>query len=216
MPKIAKTNWKTVAGLLLLGALAALPAGYLVSLVIIGAPHDFVKPAYLQSPLPIELHGVSGILFWLLMPFQFSPRIRQRWPNWHQISGRIAVLSAIVLGASAIWLVAFFPHVGGVFRNANLAVSGAGTIAAFGYALWLVRTGKIAMHRVWMMRAVAITYGAATTAIVGIPVFLIFGDFPVWLSEIDRWAGLMINLAFVEWVLRRKSSKVEMVSGVGL
>ncbi len=205
MPKLLKTNWKTVTGLLLMGALPALPAGFLVSLVIAGEPHEFVKPIYLERPLPIELHALAGITFWLLMPLQFSPRIRQRWPLWHRISGRIAVGSAMLLGASAIWLVAMNPPIGGAIRSANLVISGGLTVSMFGYAIWLARRREITRHRAWMMRAVGVTYGAATTAIIAIPVFLTIGEYGGLASELDRWAGLLVNVVFVEWLLRRKS-----------
>lgn len=204
MPKYMKTNWKVVTGLLLMGALPALPAGYLVSLIIAGEPHEFVKPIYLERPIPIELHALAGIAFWLLMPLQFSPRIRQRWPLWHRISGRVAVASAMLLGASAVWLVVMNPPIGGPIRSANLVISGGLTVATFGYALWLARRREIARHKAWMMRAVGITYGAATTAIIAIPVFLTIGEYGGLASELDRWAGLLVNVVFVEWLLRRK------------
>ena len=205
MPKPMKTNWKIVTGLLLMGALPALPAGFIVSLIIAGEPHDFVRPVYFEHPLRIVLHASVGIAFWLLMPLQFSPRIRQRWPLWHRMAGRAAVVAAIILGASSIWLVIVNPPVGGALRNANLVVNGAATMATFGYALWLARAGKIMQHKAWMMRAVGVTYGAATTGIIAIPVVLIFGEYGGLASELDRWAGLLINVLFVEWLLRRKS-----------
>ena len=189
MSKVMETNWKTVTGLWLLGALLALPAGFLLSLVIAAEPHEFVKPIYLARPVPIGLHALAGIAFWLLMPLQFSPSLRQRWPLWHRISGRIAVASAMLLGASALWLVAMNPPVGGAIRSANLAISGGLTMATFGYAIWLARRGEIARHRAWMMRAVGITYGAATTAVIAIPVFLTIGEYGGLASELDRWGG---------------------------
>ena len=205
MPKSSPTNWKVVIGLLLLGALLALPAGMLSTLVLSGEPHDLVKPAYTKRPLPFLLHAMPGVVFWLLMPFQFSPRLRAKWPTWHRIGGRLAVLSALILGLSSIWLVAFFPTDGGFLRHANLLITGAGTVVAFGYAISAACRKDFNTHRVWMMRAVAIIYGAATTAIVSIPLYLTFGEFPYWLTEIDRWAGVALNLAVVEWILRREN-----------
>jgi len=204
MPKPMITNWKVVSALLLMGALPALPASFLVSLIIAGEPHEFVRPIYLAHPLPIEIHAFAGIVFWLLMPLQFSPRIRQRWPQWHRLAGRTAVMAAVVLGASSIWLVVMNPPIGGAVRSANLFVNGAGTMFAFGYALWFARQRKITQHKAWMMRAVGVTYGAATTAIIAIPVFLTFGEYGGIASELDRWAGLLVNVLFVEWLIRRK------------
>jgi len=92
--------------------------------------------------------------------------------------------------AKPIWkVVAALLHMGGTLRSAGLAISGMGMMSAFGYALWAGRHRKIAQHRGWIMRAVAIIYGAATTVIAGIPLYLILGEFPAWDTEIDRWAG---------------------------
>ena len=76
---------------------------------------------------------------------------------------------------------------------------------AFGYALWLAREGKILQHKAWMMRAVGVTYGAATTGIIAIPVVLVIGEYGGIAGELDRWAGLLVNMLFVEWLLRRKT-----------
>lgn len=207
MPEPLKTNWIIVTGLLMLGALPALPAGFIVSLLIQGEPHDFVRPIYNERPFPIALHAVAGIVFWLSVPLQFSTRVRQNRPRLHKISGRIALLAALVLSLSSLWLIVFNPPVAGWLHRATLGVTAVGTLFAFAMALWAVKNHKIAKHRAWVMRAVGIAYGASTTAFVAIPVYLAFGEFPAWMEEVNRLIGLLVNLVFVEWWLRRKRAK---------
>jgi len=205
MPNPLKTNWIIVTGLLLMGALPALPAGFIVSLLLQGEPHDFVRPIYTARPYPIALHAVAGIAFWLAVPLQFSTRVRQGHPRLHKISGRLALLAALVLSLSSLWLIAFNPPIAGWLHSTTLGVTALGTLFAFAMALWAVKNRKIAQHRAWAMRAVAIVYGASTTAFVAIPVYLAFGEFPAWMEEVNRLIGLLVNLAVVEWLLRRKS-----------
>ncbi|MBL1434579.1 MAG: DUF2306 domain-containing protein [Rhodobacteraceae bacterium] len=205
MPKSLKTNWRIVVGLLLLGALPALPAGYIVSLLVQGEPHEFVRPIYSARPFPIAIHAVAGVVFWLAVPLQFSTRVRLSRPRFHKGSGRAAMLAALVLGLSSFWLMIFNPPVAGWLHRATLGITGAGTIFAFAKALCAIKNRKIAQHRAWVMRAVAIVYGASTTAFVAIPVYLVFGQFPEWMEEVNRLIGLLVNLILVEWWLRRKS-----------
>lgn len=140
MPNAPKTNWPIVTGLLLLGALPALPAGFIVSLLAQGEPHDFLRPIYVERPIPIALHAVAGVVFWLSVPLQFSTRVRQSRPRLHKASGRMAMLAALVLSLSSFWILIFNPPVAGWIHTSVLAATGVGTIFAFGMALRAVKT----------------------------------------------------------------------------
>ncbi len=204
MSKLSKTNWIIVTGLLLLGALLALPAGFIVSLLIQGEPHDSLRPIYNARPFSIGLHAVAGVVFWLAVPLQFSTWMRQNKPRLHKISGRMTLLAALGLSLSSFWMIIFNPFIAGWLHSATLTISGIGTIFAFSMALWAVKNRKIPQHRAWVMRGVAIVYGGSTTAFVAIPVYLAFGEFPAWMAEVNRLIGLLVNVIFVEWLLRRK------------
>ena len=54
--------------------------------------------------LVIILHGLSGVLFFLTMPFQFATRLRVKKPKFHRINGYLAFLSGCVMGASGVWM----------------------------------------------------------------------------------------------------------------
>ncbi len=204
MPKFSKSNWGIVAGLLLLGALPALPAGFIVSLLIQGAPHDFLRPIYLERPFPIMLHALGGFVFWLAAPLQFSARVRQNRPRLHRFLGRSAMLAALVLSLSSLWLLVVNPPVAGWIHRVTLGVASVGTLTAFGMALWAVRKRDFVQHRAWAIRGAGFVYSAATIGLVAIPIYLIYGEFPEWMEDVNRLIGLSVNLIFVEWWLRRK------------
>jgi len=207
MPNSPKTNWPIVTGLLLLGALPALPAGFILSLLLQGEPHDFLRPIYGERPFPIALHAIAGVVFWLAAPFQFSTRLRQTKPHLHKASGRAAMLAALVLSLSSFWLLIFNPPVAGWLHTTVLAATGMGTLFAFGMALWAIKNRKIAQHRAWAIRATAFVYSASTIALVAIPLFMIYGELPEWMADTNRLISISINLVFVEWWLRRKRVK---------
>jgi hypothetical protein len=61
-------------------------------------------------------------------------------------------------------------------------------------------------HRLWMMRAMAAALGPATQRLIIIPVVLIFGEEVVTDRVIGLliWSGILINLAFVEYLRFRE------------
>lgn len=211
MPKNISFNWPVVIMLLLAGALPALPGIYIVAVILQGAPadgsqHSFVRAHYFASPAPILIHAIAGIIFAAVMPFQFSPSLRQRRPNWHRRGGRATILSACVMALSAFWMIAVFPASGGVLKTAGFLTTGVGMLLTFSISLHAIRARKIARHRLWMMRAVAVSYGAVLPALILIPVYFAFGEPPQITDELARWFGMTLNLLIVE-IIRRKSAR---------
>lgn len=89
----------------------------------------------------------------------------------------------------------------------------AGIVIAFSFALRFVLARNIKQHRAWMMRAVAITLGPITSALLTILISTIFGDldnFYPGLSQFEfdyaRLFGMTMNLVIVEYVLFREST----------
>jgi len=214
-----KSNWKIVTLLALMGAVPALPGAFIVMTILQGLPPDgadsFVRAVYFANPVPIITHAIAGIIFAALVPFQFAPRIRARWPRWHRNSGRTAIAAGFVMALSAIWMLVTFPQVGGFLRISGLAVTGFGMILTLGIALHaIMRRRDIKRHRAWMMRAVAVTYGVIGVAPVVIPAFIIMGeDLPPIVDELSRWIGMAITLSVVEWVLHHeRAGKVRRIT----
>ncbi|VAW24568.1 hypothetical protein MNBD_ALPHA11-1563, partial [hydrothermal vent metagenome] len=172
-----------------------------------GTINDFVRAHYVPIPAPIVLHIVFGTLFSALAPFQFSQGIRNRWPTWHRWSGRTVFVSGIILGLSAMWMVLYFPPSGGVIMSFGLFISGAAVIASLLLALRAILSGRVPVHRAWMMRTVAIMFGALTPILFQIPLFFILEEFPDFISEWERLFGMALNLLFVEWLLRRRPTQ---------
>ena len=69
-------------------------------------------------------HGVAGAVALLLAPFQFSARLRRRFPGSHRVMGRL--------------------YVAGVVISAPLAIP---------VAVYCVRNGNIRQHQEWMTRS---------------------------------------------------------------
>jgi uncharacterized membrane protein len=117
---------------------------------------DELRPSFNVHSFAISLHIVGATLPLALGPFQFLPRLRNRYRNVHRWSGRLYLLGVFAGGTSGLYL-AFFSF-GGI--NTHLAF---GSLAV----LWLatgvlayraIRAGRIEEHRQWMTRNFALTF----------------------------------------------------------
>ncbi|WP_052262596.1 DUF2306 domain-containing protein [Pseudoalteromonas luteoviolacea] len=205
-------NWPVVSGLLVIMAIPGLPAIIIIALVLLGQAGvfgmtDVINPQYIAAPAAILTHALAGVIFFLTMPWQFSPRLRVRYPRWHRLAGRIAVLSGCVLALSGVWLhlVSSPDELGG--RFISLVVMSIAIVGAFSVAVWQIVRGQVTGHKKWMMRAVAISLAAITPLFIGAIVHLVLGHWQDTFASLltiyrdyDRLIAMCINLVVVEWL----------------
>ncbi|PUA27450.1 MAG: hypothetical protein B0W54_12795 [Cellvibrio sp. 79] len=224
-----KTNWPIVALLLFLAAVPGIPAILILASVAMGPPadgsaHSFVNMLHFTTPMPVIVHGGAGILFFLTMPFQFSAALRMKYKAWHRFAGGLTILSGYVIACSAPWMHQVFSPDSSLQRFSGLLIMSASMIIAFSLALSFVRGRNIEQHRVWMMRAVAITLGPITSALLTILISTIYGNldnFYPGLTHLEfdysRLFGMGMNLAIVEYVLfKERSVKARVESQIGI
>jgi uncharacterized membrane protein len=133
------------------------------------------------------------------MPFQFWPRLRARRPALHRWTGRVYAGAVLLSGLGGLWLA---------------PGTSAGPVAAWGFgllavlwlgsaarAVWLARAGRIAEHRVWMLRSAAMTFGAVTLRL-QLGLFAPLVGFET-IYVITAWSSWVPNLVLIEWWLRR-------------
>ena len=205
-------NWPVVGVLLFLTAIPGIPAMFILASTTI----DWSNAA-------LFVHGSSGILFFLTMPFQFSPALRLNNVKRHKTAGRVALIAAYVMGLSAIWL--HYVLYGGVFsaRYLSLVLMSIAMCLAFSLALKYILKGNVQLHRQWMARAVAITLAAVTSAFVEIIQLLLFGQFESTFAVVrqfqqdyGRLVAIAINVAIVEYVFlkaKRKQLSQALITG---
>lgn len=200
--RAGSSGW-LIAGLVFFSALP-LTFGVLRLMQLAGLS-DVMPPAS-ASAIPLVIHIVGALIYMLLGATQFSPAIRRRWPAWHRLAGRLALVGAALVVVSAIWLTVAYatPSFGGlVLAGLRVAVASAMTLS-IGLGLAAALKREIARHREWMIRAYALGIGAATQMLVLMVAEMISGGAP---TELNR-ALLMglawgINLMVAEWSIRR-------------
>jgi uncharacterized membrane protein len=180
---------------------------YVLGFFLVAAINPPFKLRFEAYPALARLHILPAGLALSVGAFQFSARIRTRYPTLHRYAGRIYI-AAVLAGAVGGLLIAFRAHGGAVtgFGFATLAVLWAWSVwQAFRYA----RARDFLNHQRRMIRNYALTFAVVTLrvepAILERGVGLGFDHayaIVAWLS----WVG---NLVLAEWWLVERLRRPE-------
>ncbi|MDQ2078210.1 DUF2306 domain-containing protein [Marinimicrobium sp. ABcell2] len=214
--KSTSFNWRIVGLLLFLTGIPAIPSFFILALVVMGSsagaePSTLINALHFETPMAVIVHGLSGIVLFLTMPFQFSPALRSKHLKLHKLGGRVAVVSGYILALSGIWMHhALFPGSFGA-RYLSLIVISVGMCLSFSIALTHVINGNVSAHRKWMCRAVAITLAVVTPLFIEPLLYLFFNGLENTYAVLQqlqhdygRLLGMAINLFLVEYVLYKE------------
>lgn len=164
-----------------------------------------VDGQFSARPGTTRLHVVGGALFFALLPFQFSRRIRQRYVRFHRWSGRLLLIvgSATTLAGLAFGVLT--PY-GGTPEAIVVAMVGAFFLVSAWFAWRAIRRREIDRHREWVIRACAAALAISTIRLLGAP-------FDLWLSPmgvhprtsfvIVLASGWLLTIAIAEWWIRQ-------------
>lgn len=105
-------------------------------------------------------HIVPALLFILLLPFWFMQSLRRNPQLLRYLTLVLFVLGAII-GITAIPM-SFHP-VGGINESSASVLYDSLFLFSLARSAWLFFQGRLQLHRTWMMRAIAVLLGIATT-----------------------------------------------------
>jgi uncharacterized membrane protein len=152
---------------------------------------------------------VGASLYCLLGAFQFAPGLRRRRPAWHRVAGRVLVPLGLAAALSGLWMTLFYPRppIDDVLLTPIRLFFGAAMAACLVLGVTAVRRRDIAGHRAWMARGYAIGLGAGTQVLTHLPWVLLAGQPSGHVRVLLMLAGWVVNLAVVEWALRRRPAR---------
>ena len=201
----ATSSWKRVGWmLLLLGGLFA--AGNAVMFMLMdghGSPQ--IKDRFFATALAGWAHGMGGAVAALIGPFQLIANLRTSWPRVHVWMGRTYLLAVLAGGLGGLY---FAPmSTAGVVGSVGFTTLALFWLYSGAQAYIAIRRGNVQVHRRWMLRNYALTFGAATLR-VELPLLIIVGglSFPAayttvaWISWVPNW------LAVEAWLRRGRSA----------
>lgn len=158
---------------------------------------------FAAHPFLTLLHVLPGGLLLALGPLQFSRRIRNRHIRFHRGSGRLLVLATLVVIGTALYFGLLMPY-GGPSEALATALFGGFGLAAVIRAYRAIRSGQVARHREWMIRAFAVAIGVSTIRVVGAVFDLVLtpaGYRPPEIFAISLWSGWLLTLGAAElWI----------------
>lgn len=196
----------------------------LMEIIAIGVAIYFATPYLLFNPAlsrlrlnpSVSLHfpilaihaGIAGAAL-LIGPFQFLTPLRAKYPSVHRLIGRIYIVCVFIASIAA-------------FFSALFSVSG--FVAQVGFltldVLWFysicqayvaIRRGQIPVHRVWMTRNYALTFGAVMLRawLYGGIALTILTHSASKTSQSDiyaasAWISWVFTLAIAEWVFNQR------------
>ena len=207
-PAASRADWLIPAGLIAL-ALVPTVAG-VVRLVGIAIGEATLPDHERMSaqPLPVIVHIVSSLWFFVVGAFQFSPGLRRRKSAWHRASGRVLAPLGIVSAATGLWMTLLFPpgkDDGSILWGMRIVV-GSAMIAFIAAGLLAVRRRDFGAHGRWMTRGYALGIGAGTQVFTMMPYTLVEGLQTPSGRALFMGAGWAINVVIAEWVIRRRRS----------
>ncbi len=102
-------------------------------------------------------HGIAGACAMLLVPLQFSERLRKRYTAAHRVIGRIYVAGALMLAPLGAYIqdrseASGYPREFTVLAIVDAVLLTSTTLVAFFFAV----RRRITLHRQWMTRSYAV------------------------------------------------------------
>jgi uncharacterized membrane protein len=149
-------------------------------------------------------HVIAGLALVLLIPVQLSARVRGQFLGVHRWLGRTLMVTGMVVGLSGYAMVAI--PIGGWLEVSAIVVYATAFLAALLIAWRHIRRGEVARHREWMLRAVGIGLGIATTRpVVGVffATRALTGLTPADFFGAAFWIGFTSTTIAAEWYVRR-------------
>lgn len=148
-------------------------------------------------------HAALGACTFVIVPMQFSERLRLRYRKLHRVSGRIYVATAFVAAPLGIYMKCLEEGLGASPRSFTAAAATHGLLwmLTTGVAFALILKGKVQQHRQWMTRSVVVGPLAflAPRAVLGLTGWEHAGRVVV---EAVVWACIALSIPLADVVLQ--------------
>lgn len=173
-----------------------------------------VDGRFAAHPFLIVLHVVTGAIFLLMAPLQFSRRMRANHLEIHRWSGRILLPVLSISVAAGMYFGLVIPYAG---VGEALAIATFGGVFFFsacrGYLA--IRRRQVARHREWMIRMFASAVAISSVRLTGAVVDLTLtpsGYLPTELFVVSLWVGWLVTLGGAEMWIRYTRLRVRVAS----
>ncbi len=119
--------------------------------------HDVNSPA---ATIGIGIHFAAGGMILILGFIQLIEAIRNRFPTFHRIVGRIYVAASILAGIGGLLFIVLNGTIGGIVMDIGFSLYGILMIICAVQTIRFARLGELETHRAWALRLFALAIGS--------------------------------------------------------
>lgn len=213
MTKLHKSEWIILIVLLALSFVPCIGGIFRLIQLELNTALEIIpeNPRALSSPIPVEIHIISSVLYCILGAFQFLPNVRRNYTKWHQLSGRLLVCAGILAALSGLWMTHFYSFPESLQGNLLYVVRiivGFSMVMCIFLGVSSVLKRRIELHQAWMIRGYALGQGAGTQVMITIPGMLTVGEPIGFERDVLMSTAWVINLVVAELIIRRKTIEI--------
>jgi uncharacterized membrane protein len=154
-----------------------------------------------RHPIITLVHILPGLVFMISGPIQFMPDIRKKYINFHRTNGYIFIISAYIVGLSALSMPFIMSPIGGINEAAASILYGGFFLISLSMAWVYIAKKNIILHREWMIRTFAIGLAISTVRPIMGFFFAFSGLKPQVFFGTAFWIGFTLHLIIAEvWI----------------
>jgi len=151
-------------------------------------------------------HVIFGPIALITGPFQFSPRLRNRYLHAHRLLGKVYVGACLLSGLAGLGAAQF--TLGGWVAEVGFSCLALAWLFTTYMAWHFIRKKEVEAHRRWMVRSFALTLAAVTLRLYLPLLEGVFGLTFVEAYRIVGWLCWVPNVLVAEWWLAKNFSVV--------
>ncbi len=116
-----------------------------------GAPHAYIKKDLFGNIL-FGLHMALAAVITIGGPLQLMKKIRNRFPKFHRINGRVYIISAFLISAAGMYLTWARGIIGGFIGHVFITINGIIIMVCAFYTIKKAMDYDLKKHRKWALR----------------------------------------------------------------
>ena len=176
-------------------------------------PGSPLHASFAASGWAVPGHFFASGLALLLLPLQFTQRLRARWPGLHRVAGWLYVVAVLIGGVSGLILA--LRTVAGWSTGSSFLLLALLWLGSTGVALYFAVRRRFDAHRRWMLRSAALTFAAPTLRLHLVLGLAAFGLEFAQAYLLAAWLCWTLNLLVVELYLRRRAAALPTAPALG-
>jgi uncharacterized membrane protein len=164
-----------------------------------------------RHPFITRLHTIGGAVFLVLAPMQFAGPLRRRYRRAHRWTGRILLAIGFLAAISGLYFGLLIPF-SGPLESWVIALAGGWFLFAMGRAFVAIRSGRVSVHREWMIRTFAVAIGISMVRVVGGLLDGVLTPYGYSIRDVlglSLWLGWLLTVAAAELWIRRSRYHLE-------